>query len=83
MREEEIRVSRRQIGGSDGNDVPADAFQELDIEIPVRGEVTDVTVRPVVWEQIEVRKLLRGRGAPTAGAVECDASRVDDPGEIA
>jgi len=55
LREEQVRVERHAVTG-DYTDVPTNAFQETEIEIPLRGEEADVTKRAVVREEVEINK---------------------------
>jgi len=55
LREEQVHVERHAVTG-DYTDVPTNAFQETEIEIPLRGEEADVTKRTVVREEVEINK---------------------------
>lgn len=54
--EETIHVERHALTGEYTGNVPANAFQEQDIEIELRGEEADVTKRAVVREEVEIDK---------------------------
>jgi len=57
IREEEVHVERRVVDGDYvTGEVPADAFQETEIEIPLRGEEVDVTKQARVREVVEIDK---------------------------
>lgn len=57
IREEEVRVERRAVDGDYvTGEVPANAFQETEIEIPLRGEEVDVTKQARVREVVEIDK---------------------------
>jgi len=57
IREEEVHVERRIVDGDYvTGEVPANAFQETEIEIPLRGEEVDVTKQARVREVVEIDK---------------------------
>ena len=57
IREEEVRVERRVVDGDYvTGEIPANAFQETEIEIPLRGEEVDVTKQARVREVVEIDK---------------------------
>jgi hypothetical protein len=64
LRIEEIRVERHTPeGGYEPADVPAEAFQEVTYQIPIRGEEVDVAKRTTIREEIEISKHIRERNA--------------------
>lgn len=67
--EEEVRVERHSVTGGD---VPADAFEERDIDIPLRGEEAVVTKTARVREEVAISKDVRER---TAQVRDCDELR--------
>ena len=78
LREEEVRVTRRAVDSDDAaGDVPANAFEEIDIEIPIRGEEADVSKQTVVREHVEVSKTVRERQQPVSGTVRREEVRVE------
>jgi uncharacterized protein (TIGR02271 family) len=78
LREEEVHVRRRAAAGDTlSGDVPANAFEEVDIEIPIRGEEADVNKQAVVRENVEVSKTVRERQQPVSGTVRREEVRVD------
>jgi uncharacterized protein (TIGR02271 family) len=84
LREEEVHVQRRAVTG-DMTDVPANAFEEVDIEIPVHAEEAEVTKRAVVREEVEIDKDVHERQERVGGTVrreevhvEGDADLIDD-----
>jgi len=68
LREEEVHVERRPVEGR-ATDLPADAFEEVDIEIPIRGEEAEVTKQAVVREEVDVHKHTRERQQPVSDTV--------------
>lgn len=68
LREEEVHVERRPVEGR-ATDLPADAFEEVDIEIPIRGEEAEVTKQAVVREEVDVHKRTRERQQPVSDTV--------------
>lgn len=57
IREEEVHVERRIVDGDYvTGEIPANAFQETEIEIPLRGEEVDVTKQARVREVVEIDK---------------------------
>lgn len=57
IREEEVHVERRAVDGDYvTGEVPSDAFQETELEIPLRGEEVDVTKQARVREVVEIDK---------------------------
>jgi len=87
LREEEVHVTRHAAQGDyvAGN-APANAFEEVDIQIPIRGEEADVTKQTVVRENVEVHKHVAERQQPVSGKVRredvtvegADGAVVDD-----
>lgn len=66
LHEDEVRVMRHQVKRDYGsNEIPADAFQDMEIEIPLRGEEVEFRTRPVVREEVVISKVLRERNRPT------------------
>jgi len=62
LHEEDLRVVRHRIEREDvTSEIPADAFIEMEIEIPIRGEEIEVHKRPVVREQVVISKVVRER----------------------
>lgn len=74
LREEEVRVERHE---ATGGRVPDDAFQEEDIEIPIRGEEADVTKRARVREEVEISKDVRERDKKVRDTVRREEVHVD------
>jgi uncharacterized protein (TIGR02271 family) len=77
VREEEVHVKRHRVDDRSSGDVPADAFREEDIEIPVYGEEVDVTKKPVVREEVEISKTAREREKRVTGKARRTDVRVD------
>lgn len=78
LREEEVRVERRDVRSGPGADrVPDDAFQEQDIEIPIRGEEADVTRRARVREEVDINKEVRERTEHARDTVRREEVHVD------
>ncbi|MDQ3547399.1 MAG: YsnF/AvaK domain-containing protein, partial [Chloroflexota bacterium] len=62
LHEEDLRVVRHRIEREDAtSEIPADAFIEMEIEIPIRGEEIEVRKRPVVRDQVVISKVVRER----------------------
>jgi len=78
LHDDAVRVVRHPIERDDGtSDISGDAFQELEIEIPVRGEEIDVRKRSVVREEVVVSKLLRERTIPVNETLRREELRID------
>lgn len=56
IREEEVHIERHAVTGEYLGDVPANAFQEQEIEIQLHGEEVDVTKQARVREVVEIDK---------------------------
>lgn len=78
LREEEVRVERHDVtAGHTTGEVPADAFQEQDIEIPLRGEEAQVHKSARVREEVNISKTARERDEQVRGAVRREEFHVD------
>jgi uncharacterized protein (TIGR02271 family) len=78
LREEEVRVRRRAVDGDMlTGETPANAFEDVDIEIPIRGEEADVSKQTVVRENVEVSKTVRERQQPVSDTVRREEVRVE------
>lgn len=78
LREEEVRVERHAVDGDRATGrVPDDAFQEEDIEIPIRGEEADVTKRARVREEVDITKDVRERDKQVRDTVRREEVHVD------
>jgi len=80
LRQEEVHIRRRPVDTTYAGTVPADAFQDVDIEIPVRGEEADVSKQAVVREEVEVHKHVREEQQRVADTVRREEVHVDDAG---
>jgi uncharacterized protein (TIGR02271 family) len=79
LREEEIVVERHAVDRAvDASTIPADAFQESDIEIPLRGEEVDVTKQAVVREEVDISKTVRERNEQVSDTVRREEVVVDE-----
>jgi uncharacterized protein (TIGR02271 family) len=76
LREETVRVERHPVTG-EYTDVPANAFEETEIEIPLRGEEADVTKRAVVREEVEIDKDVVTRNQPVSDTVRREEVHVE------
>ena len=74
LREEEVRVERHSVSGGD---VPSDAFQEQDIDIPIRGEEADVTKSAQVREEVDITKDVRERDEQVRERVRREELNID------
>jgi uncharacterized protein (TIGR02271 family) len=78
LHEDDVRVMRHQIQrGDDSSEIPAGAFQDIEIEIPLRGEEVTIRTRPVVREEIVVSKVLRERIRPTTETLRREELHID------
>ena len=59
------------------DEFPADAFQEIEIEIPIRGEEVTVNTRPVVREEVDISKVVRERHQQVTGTVRRERLHVE------
>ncbi len=79
LHEDDVRVLRHRIECDYAtSDVPSDAFQEMQIEIPLRGEEVHVHKRPVVREEVIVSKMLRERTLVVTETLSREELRIDD-----
>lgn len=74
LREEEVRVERHE---ARSGEVPKDAFQEQDIEIPIRGEEANVTKSARVREEVDINKDVREHDEQVSGTVRREELHVD------
>ena len=75
---DEVRVIQHRVErGYASSESPADAFQEMEIEIPLRGEEVEVRTRPVVREEVVVRKVLRERSFPVTESLRREELYID------
>jgi uncharacterized protein (TIGR02271 family) len=78
VREEEVHVERHRVDDATGlTDVPSDAFQERDIEVPVYGEDVDVSKERVVREEVDVSKTARERNKRVSDTVRREEVHVE------
>jgi uncharacterized protein (TIGR02271 family) len=78
VREEDVHVQRRPVDETYGEgDVPADAFQEETIDIPVYGEEVDVSKQAVVREVVDINKTARQRTQRVSDTVRRQDVRVE------
>jgi uncharacterized protein (TIGR02271 family) len=75
LREEEVRVERRAV--NEPYDADGEAFREMDIEIPIRGEEAEISKRPVVREEVDISKQQRKRDRKVSGKVRREEVRVE------
>jgi len=81
LREETVHVERHAASGDYTGQTPANAFQEQDIEIELRGEEADVSKRAVVREEVEIDKDVVERNQQVNDTVrreEVDVHGADD-----
>ena len=65
LHEDDVRVVRHRVDRDYAvGQLPDDAFQDIEIEIPLRGEEVQVSKRPVVREVVIVSKVLEERTHP-------------------
>lgn len=80
LHEDDVRVTRHDVrAGYVSDEVPANAFQELEIDIPLRGEEVDIRKRPVVREVVVVSKSVRERDVSASGRLRREELRVSEP----
>jgi uncharacterized protein (TIGR02271 family) len=78
LREEEVRVERHETTADHtSGQVPDDAFQEQDIEIPLRGEEAEVHKTARVREEVDISKVARERDEQVRGTVRREEVHVD------
>jgi uncharacterized protein (TIGR02271 family) len=75
LREEEVHVERRNVTGGE---VPSDAFQEQDIDIPIRGEEAEVTKSARVREEVDITKEARERNEQVRDRVRREELHIDN-----
>jgi uncharacterized protein (TIGR02271 family) len=79
LREEEVVVERHPVDRAIAADaIPADAFEETDIEIPLRGEEVDVSKRAIVREEVDIAKTARERTEQVNDTVRREEVHVDE-----
>lgn len=82
LREEELRVQRYRVDREYVTaEIPADAFQEMEILIPIRGEEVAFSTRSVVREEVDISKVVRERDRQVTGTdrrEESDLSHADE-----
>lgn len=67
LHEDDVRVVRHRVERAYGtSETSNDAFQDMDIEIPLRGEEIEVRRRPVVREDVVISKVLIERIRPVS-----------------
>lgn len=69
VRKEDVIVERVPVDESRTAEMGGEAFREEDIRIPVMEEEVEVTKRPVVKEEVRVRKEVRTETEPVSGEV--------------
>lgn len=78
VREEEVHVERHRVDDTTrAGNVPSDAFQERDIEVPVYGEDVDVSKERVVREEVDVSKTARERDKRVSETVRREEVHVE------
>ena len=78
LHEDDVRVVRHRVEREYGaSEIPDDAFQDMDIEIPLRGEEVQVSTRPVVREEVVVSKVLQERTHPVSERLRHEEVRVE------
>ena len=78
LHEDDVRVVRHRIERDyPTTEIPDDAFQEMEIEIPLRGEEIEVRKRPVVREEVVISKVLRERVYPVSERLRRERVRID------
>jgi uncharacterized protein (TIGR02271 family) len=78
LREESIRIERRLVDQPFGiGNVPADAFQELDIEIPIRAEEAVTLKQTVLREEVLVHKDVVVREQTLSGTVPREEVQIE------
>lgn len=84
LREEEVRVERHRVDDTLADrDLPADAFQDVEIDIPVRGEEADVTKRAVVREEVDITKDVREKNKRVSDTVRREQINVEGADDVA
>jgi len=78
LREETVHVERHAVSGDYTDNVPADAFQETEIDIELRGEEADVSKRAVVREEVEIDKDVVERNQQVTDTVRREDVHVHD-----
>ena len=79
LREEEVRVERHDVTSGQ---VPGDAFQEQDIEIPLRGEEAEVHKTARMREEVDISKSARERDEQVRGTVCHEELNIDKDDNI-
>ena len=75
---DDVRITHRRIVSDYATEgIPADAFQEMEIEIPLRGEEINVRKRPVVRESVVVTKYAVERIHPVQERVRRETLAID------
>ena len=89
LHEDDVRVVRHRVEREYGaSEIPDDAFQDMEIEIPLRGEEVEVRRRPVVREEVVVSKVLKERTRPVSERLRREEVHVegdyidDDLGDV-
>jgi uncharacterized protein (TIGR02271 family) len=83
LREEEVRVERHDATtGHASGQVPDDAFQEQDIEIPLRGEEAEVHKTARVREEVDISKGTRERDEQVRDSVRREELHVDKDDDV-
>jgi uncharacterized protein (TIGR02271 family) len=78
VREEEVHVERHRVDDATrAADVPSDAFQERDVEVPVYGEDVDVSKEQVVREEVDISKTARQRNKRVSDTVRREEVHVE------
>lgn len=78
LREEEVRVERHDVAaGHTSGQVPDDAFQEQDIDIPLRGEEAEVRKTARVREEVDISKSAQEHDEQVRGTVRREELHVD------
>lgn len=78
LHEDDVHVVRHQVERDYGiGEIPAGAFQDMEIEIPLRGEEVEVRKRPVICEAVIVSKVLHERGLPVTETLRREEVRID------
>lgn len=79
LREEKIVIKRHPVDRTTmSGDTTSTAFQETEIEIPIRGEEIDISRRTVVREEVDISKAVRDRTEHVSNTVRREELHVNE-----
>jgi uncharacterized protein (TIGR02271 family) len=77
IQKEDVIIERGPADKTRSDEFSGKAFQEEDIRIPVKEEEVEVTKRPVVKEEVRVRKETRTENQPVSGEVRKEDVKIE------